>query len=60
LSSGVSGDDDEVLVRYKFIGTHKASEIRCTYLQYRNLKMLPNIEFCTIVKDEDDSEKNPS
>jgi hypothetical protein len=50
-SNGVRGDDDEVLVRYKFRGTHKAAEVHCTYRQYLNIKMLPMIEFCEIVKE---------
>lgn len=43
-------DDDEVHVIYKFKGTHKAKKIRCTYIQYKNLKDLQSIEYCKIVK----------
>jgi len=44
-------DSDEVLVVYKFKGTHKATKIRCTYIQYNNLKSLQSIEYCKIIQE---------
>ena len=44
-------DDDEVLVVYKFRGTHKAQKIRCTYFQYKNLKDLQFMEYCRIIQE---------
>lgn len=44
-------DDDEVLVVYKFKGTHKATKISCTYIQYKNLKSLQSIEYCKIIQE---------
>ncbi|MBI5378252.1 MAG: hypothetical protein HZA82_06475 [Thaumarchaeota archaeon] len=44
-------DNDEVLVVYKFKGTHKSTKIRCTYIQYKNLKDLQSIEYCKIVQE---------
>ena len=44
-------DDDEVLVVYKFKGTHKAKKINCTYTQYKNLKSLQSIEYCKIIQE---------
>lgn len=44
-------DDDEVLVVYKFMGTHKAQKINCTYLQYKNLKNLQSMEYCKIIQE---------
>ncbi|QLH08634.1 hypothetical protein DSQ19_03275 [Candidatus Nitrosotenuis sp. DW1] len=49
LTEDKFNDDDEVLVIYKFKGTHKAHKIRCTYLQYKNLKSIPSVEYCRII-----------
>lgn len=43
--------DDIVTVRYKFTGL-KEEEIQCTYFQYKNLKELPDMEYCKIIKEE--------
>ena len=44
--------DDVVTVLYKFVG-QKEDKIQCTYFQYKNLKELPDMEFCKIIKEND-------
>ena len=50
----MSADKDHALVtiRYKFAGL-KAEIIQCTYIQYRNLKELPDMEICEIIKENE-------
>jgi hypothetical protein len=43
---------DVVTVHYKFIG-QKDEKIQCSYFQYKNLKDLPDLEFCKIIKEND-------
>lgn len=44
--------DDLVTVLYKFVG-QKEDKIQCTYFQYKNLKELPDMEYCKIIKEND-------
>ncbi len=44
--------DDLVTVLYKFVG-QKEDKIQCTYFQYKNLKDLPDMEYCKIIKEND-------
>lgn len=44
--------DDQVTVIYKFVGL-KEEKIQCTYFQYKNLKELPDMEYCKIIKEND-------
>lgn len=44
--------DDIVTVLYKFLGQPE-DKIQCTYFQYKNLKELPDMEFCKIIKEEE-------
>ena len=44
--------DDLVSVIYKFVG-QKEDKIQCTYFQYKNLKDLPDMEYCKIIKEND-------
>ena len=43
--------DDTVTVHFKFIG-QKDEKIQCSYFQFKNLKELPDMEFCKIIKEE--------
>jgi len=45
-------DDDEVLVFVKFRGTHKGTKIKVSYLQYKNLRQVANIEQCEIISSD--------
>jgi len=47
--------DDIVTVRYKFTGL-KEETIQCTYLQFKNLKELPDMEVCEIIEENNESE----
>ncbi|NDB32004.1 MAG: hypothetical protein EB150_03450 [Nitrososphaeria archaeon] len=50
--SGKAYDNrDIVTIRYKFEGL-KEETIQCTYFQYKNLKDLPDMEICEIIKNE--------
>jgi hypothetical protein len=44
--------DDIVTVLYRFQG-QKEDKIQCTYFQYKNLKELPDMEYCKIIKEEE-------
>jgi hypothetical protein len=44
--------DDIVIVCYKFLG-QKEDKIQCSYFQYKNLKELPDMEYCKIIKEEE-------
>jgi hypothetical protein len=44
--------DDVVTILYKFVG-RKEDKIQCTYFQYKNLKELPDMEYCKIIKEND-------
>ena len=51
MSSKVYDDKDIVTIRYKFTGLVE-EKIQCTYFQYKNLKELPDMEICEIMKNE--------
>ncbi|MFM8659553.1 MAG: hypothetical protein ACKOCQ_06440 [Candidatus Nitrosotenuis sp.] len=51
MSGKVYDNHDIVTIRYKFEGL-KEEIIQCSYFQYKNLKELPDMEICEIIKSE--------
>jgi hypothetical protein len=43
---------DIITIRYRFAGL-KEEKIQCTYFQYQNLKDLPDMEVCEIIKENE-------
>ncbi len=44
--------DDIVTILYRFVGL-KEEKIQCTYFQFKNLKELPDMEYCEIIKENE-------
>lgn len=53
MSGKIHDDKDIVTIRYKFTGLAE-EKIQCTYFQYKNLKELPDMEICEIIKNGPD------